>query len=75
MAVLQPWTGTFSMWPSQAPSASRPMASALLTMPSPALPQLPPVRMGPHITHNLLFVRRFTTDNSCSIEFDPSVFW
>jgi hypothetical protein len=27
-----------------------------------------------HITHNLLFVRRFTTDYSCSIEFDPSGF-
>jgi hypothetical protein len=27
-----------------------------------------------HITHNLLSVRRFTTDNSCSIEFDPSGF-
>jgi hypothetical protein len=24
--------------------------------------------------NNLLFVRRFTTDNSCSIEFDPSGF-
>jgi hypothetical protein len=29
---------------------------------------------SPHITHNLLSVRRFTTDNSCSIEFDPSGF-
>jgi hypothetical protein len=32
------------------------------------------VLVAPHITHNLLFVRRFTTDNSCSIEFDPSGF-
>jgi hypothetical protein len=30
------------------------------------------VLVAPHITHNLLSVRRFTTDNSCSIEFDPS---
>jgi hypothetical protein len=32
------------------------------------------VLVAPHITHNLLFVRRFTTDNACSIEFDPSGF-
>jgi transposase InsO family protein len=32
------------------------------------------VLVAPHITHNLLSVRRFTTDNSCSIEFDPSGF-
>jgi hypothetical protein len=31
------------------------------------------VLVAPHITHNLLFVRRFT-DNSCFIEFDPSGF-
>jgi hypothetical protein len=30
------------------------------------------VLVAPHITHNLLSVRRFTTDNSCSIEFDLS---
>lgn len=29
------------------------------------------VLVAPHIAHNLLSVRRFTTDNSCSIEFDP----
>jgi hypothetical protein len=33
------------------------------------------VLVAPHITHNLLSVRRFTTDNSCSIEFDPSGFF
>jgi hypothetical protein len=32
------------------------------------------VLVAPHITHNLLSVRRFTIDNSCSIEFDPSGF-
>jgi hypothetical protein len=32
------------------------------------------VLVAPHITHNLLSVRRFTTDNSCSVEFDPSGF-
>jgi hypothetical protein len=32
------------------------------------------VLVAPHITHNLLFVCRFTTDNSCSIEFDPTGF-
>jgi hypothetical protein len=29
------------------------------------------VLVAPHITHNLLFVHRFTTGNFCSIEFDP----
>ena len=29
------------------------------------------VLVAPHIIHNLLSARRFTTDNSCSIEFDP----
>jgi hypothetical protein len=29
------------------------------------------VLVAPHITHNLLFVRRFAVDNFCSIEFDP----
>jgi hypothetical protein len=33
------------------------------------------VLVAPHITHNLLSVRRFTTDNSCSIEFDPRGFF
>jgi hypothetical protein len=33
------------------------------------------VLVAPHITHNLLSVRRFTTDNSCSIEFDLSGFF
>jgi hypothetical protein len=32
------------------------------------------VLIAPLITHNLVSVRRFTTDNSCSIEFDPSGF-
>jgi hypothetical protein len=32
------------------------------------------VLIAPHIYHNLISVRRFTTDNSCSIEFDPSGF-
>jgi hypothetical protein len=32
------------------------------------------ILVAPHITHNLLYVRRFTTDNSCSIEFDPTGF-
>jgi hypothetical protein len=32
------------------------------------------VLVAPHITHNLLSVRRFAIDNSCSIEFDPSSF-
>jgi hypothetical protein len=29
------------------------------------------VRVAPHIIQNLLSVRQFTTDNSCSMEFDP----
>ncbi len=40
----------------------------------PGLFYLNDVLVAPHITHNLLSVRRFTTDNSCSIEFDPSGF-
>jgi hypothetical protein len=40
----------------------------------PRLFYLNDVLVAPQITHNLLSVRRFTTDNSCSIEFDPSGF-
>jgi hypothetical protein len=29
------------------------------------------VRVAPDLVQNLLSVRRFTTDNSCSMEFDP----
>jgi hypothetical protein len=29
------------------------------------------VLVAPHITHSLVYVHRFTTDNSCSIKFDP----
>jgi hypothetical protein len=32
------------------------------------------VLVAPHITHNLLSVCRFTTGNSCSVEFDPTGF-
>jgi hypothetical protein len=32
------------------------------------------VLVAPHTTHNLLSVPRFSTDNSCSIEFDPTGF-
>jgi hypothetical protein len=32
------------------------------------------ILVAPHITHNLLSVCRFTTNNSCSIEFDPTGF-
>jgi hypothetical protein len=32
------------------------------------------VLVAPHITHNLFYVPRVTTDNSRSIEFDPSSF-
>jgi hypothetical protein len=40
----------------------------------PGLFYLNDVLVAPHITHSLLSVRRFTTGNSCSIEFDPSGF-
>ena len=33
---------------------------------------IPDVLVAPGMVHNLLSIRRFTTDNSCSIEFDPS---
>jgi hypothetical protein len=29
------------------------------------------VLISPHIIKNLIFVRRFTIDNHCSVEFDP----
>jgi len=29
------------------------------------------VLVSPHIIKNLIFIRRFTTDTNCSIEFDP----
>ena len=32
------------------------------------------ILVAPHITHNLLSVHLFTTDNSCSIEFDTPGF-
>jgi hypothetical protein len=34
--------------------------------------RLPNVLVAPHMIHNLLFIRQFTADNSCSVEFDPS---
>jgi hypothetical protein len=33
---------------------------------------LPNVLVAPQMIHNLLSIRQFTTDNSCSVEFDPS---
>jgi hypothetical protein len=33
---------------------------------------IPDVHVAPGMVHNLLSIRRFTTDNSCSVEFDPS---
>jgi hypothetical protein len=35
---------------------------------------LPSVLHLPHLIKNLIYVRRFTTDNSCTIEFDPYSF-
>jgi len=34
--------------------------------------RLPNVLVAPNIVHNLLSIRQFTTDNSCSVDFDPS---
>jgi hypothetical protein len=34
--------------------------------------RLPNVLVAPQMIHNLLSIRQFTTDNSCSVEFDPS---
>jgi hypothetical protein len=34
--------------------------------------RLPDVLVAPSMVHNLLFIRRFTADNSCSVEFDSS---
>ena len=34
--------------------------------------RLPNVLVAPRMVHNLLSIRQFTTDNSCSIEFDSS---
>jgi hypothetical protein len=33
--------------------------------------RLPYVLVAPHMIHNLLSIRQFTADNSCSVEFDP----
>jgi hypothetical protein len=33
---------------------------------------IPDVLVAPGMIHNLLSIRRFTTDNSCSVEFDLS---
>jgi transposase InsO family protein len=34
--------------------------------------RMPDVLVAPFLVHNLLSIRRFTTDNSCSVEFDSS---
>ena len=34
--------------------------------------RLPDVLVAPSMVHNLLSIRRFTADNSCSVEFDSS---
>ncbi|WVZ75513.1 hypothetical protein U9M48_023558 [Paspalum notatum var. saurae] len=34
--------------------------------------RLPNVLVAPNMIHNLLSIRHFTTDNSCSVEFDSS---
>ncbi|WVZ86115.1 hypothetical protein U9M48_032949 [Paspalum notatum var. saurae] len=34
--------------------------------------RLPNVLVAPHMVHNLLSIRQFTNDNSCSVEFDSS---
>ncbi|XP_072147101.1 uncharacterized protein [Setaria viridis] len=34
--------------------------------------RIPDVLVAPSMVHNLLSIRRFTTDNSCSVEFDSS---
>jgi uncharacterized membrane protein YgcG len=34
--------------------------------------RMPDVLVAPSLVHNLLSIRRFTTDNSCSVEFDSS---
>jgi hypothetical protein len=42
LSFYNPWTGTIAMWPSQAPSASRPPAPALLSAPHYGMPPMPP---------------------------------
>jgi hypothetical protein len=34
--------------------------------------RLPDVLVAPSMVHNLLFIHRFTADNSCYVEFDSS---
>jgi hypothetical protein len=41
-SFYNPWTGTISMWPGRAPSASRPLSPALLTAPPYGVPPTPP---------------------------------
>jgi hypothetical protein len=53
-SFYNPWTSTISMWPGQAPSASRPSAPApaLLTMPPYGAPLLPAYGMPPYSVHS-----------------------
>jgi hypothetical protein len=47
-SFYNPWTDTISMWPGQAPSASRPPAPALLTAPPYGTPSPPAYDMPPY---------------------------
>lgn len=46
------------------------MGRGLLSVPTTSFP-LNEVLVAPFLIKNLIFVRKFTHDNSCSIEFDP----
>ena len=46
--------------------------SCLLVTAVGSTPRLPNVLIAPQMVHNLLSIRQFTADNSCSIEFDSS---
>ena len=46
--------------------------SCLLVTAVGSAPRLANVLVAPQMVHNLLSIRQFTTDNSCSIEFDSS---
>jgi hypothetical protein len=42
------------------------------SFPNPTQPlHLPNVLVSPQLVTNLIFVRKFTKDNNCSVEFDP----
>jgi hypothetical protein len=56
-----------SLWGTVPPSPVTSVCASILPRPF----YLNDVIVAPHLTHPLLLVRRFTSDNHCSMDFDP----